>query len=146
MKHRYLLLLAFLLSVSLHHTNAWSEKNKDKDKKDKKETTQLVMTAVPRQGFRPLHVTFNVVLKDVADNDEKFYCLQEEWDFGDGAVSSETPNCDPYTPETKINKQFFAEHIFDDASSYTVRFSLGEDRKYKSNQLVVVVLENDIPH
>jgi hypothetical protein len=81
-----------------------------------------------------------VTLENVSDHDEEWYCLKEEWDFGDGTVSSEEPQCDPFTPDTKINKEFFADHTYEDEGHYIIRFKIGDD-KLKSNQVTVVVLE-----
>src|SRR5580765_2073716 len=67
----------------------------------------LTLTATPRQGFAPLRVSFHVILENVPENDKSFYCLKEEWDFGDGAVSAEQPQCDPWSPESKVNTEYF---------------------------------------
>lgn len=103
-------------------------------------SVHLRLKADPRQGFAPLHVTFHVMLEGVAENDQNFYCLKEEWDFGDGAVSAEQPNCEPYGPETKVNHEFFADHLFYNTGVYSVRFKLGD--RYKSPAVSINVLEN----
>src|SRR5580765_2003559 len=89
----------------------------------------LNVKADPRQGFAPLRVTFHVLLEGVADNDENFYCMKEEWEFGDGAISTEKPNCDPFTPESKVTKEFFVEHQFYKTGNYSARFKLGDHLK-----------------
>jgi PKD repeat protein len=102
---------------------------------------KLMLSAAPRQGFAPLRVTFHATLEGVAENSEEFYCLKEEWDFGDGAVSSETPNCDPYSPETRITIEFFTEHLFEDPGSYSASFTLG-DKKLRSARISITALES----
>lgn len=99
----------------------------------------LSVRADPRQGFAPLHVTFHVNLTGVAENDQNFYCLREEWDFGDGAVSSEAPNCEPFSADTKIAREFFADHVFNNTGIYAVRFKLGD---HKASPVSINVLEN----
>jgi hypothetical protein len=102
---------------------------------------KITLTAHPRQGFAPIHVSFSAKLSGVPDNSKDHYCLQEEWDFGDGAVSSQQPNCEPYTESSNIEREFFADHVFEDPGNFTVRFVLGDKNKLRSNQLTVVVLE-----
>lgn len=104
--------------------------------------TKLSITASPRQGFEPLRVTFRGVLETANPNDKDLYCLQEEWDFGDGAKSTEKPNCDPHTEDTKIKTEFFTEHVYEKFGNYNVRFTLG-DEKIRSRQIAVVVLERN---
>jgi PKD repeat protein len=103
----------------------------------------LTINAAPRQGFTPLRVTFRGELEGVVANDEEYYCLQEIWDFGDGAKSSEKPNCDPYSAESKVKTEFFMDHVYEKAGRYTVRLMLGEEdnEKIKSRQTSVAVLE-----
>jgi PKD domain len=118
--------------------HGWTESNKPKKKNPK-----LVLSAQPRQGLAPHHVSISAKLEGVAENDPEWYCLKQEWDFGDGAVSAEEPNCDPYTPETKITTEFFADHTFEDPGHYPIRFKLG-DEKLWSNTAVVVVIEGRV--
>ncbi len=101
---------------------------------------KLIVEASPRQGFVPFRVTFRANLEGVPENDQEHYCLQEEWDYGDGAKSTEQPNCDTFTPETNIKTEFFAEHTYEKQGNYTVRLVLG-DKKVRSRQVSVVVLE-----
>jgi len=104
----------------------------------------LTLTATPRQGFAPLRVSFHVVLENVPENDKSFYCLKEEWDFGDGAVSAEQPQCAPYGPDTKVNTEYFVEHVYENLGSYDVFFTLG-DKKIRSNKIQINALENRVP-
>jgi hypothetical protein len=104
---------------------------------------KLTLTAYPRQGFGPMHVSINGKLENVSNGDKEFYCLQEEWEFGDGAVSSEQANCEEFKEGSEVKLQFFAEHVYEDAGSYTIWLTLG-DHKIRSNQIAVVVLESDI--
>jgi hypothetical protein len=104
--------------------------------------TKLSITASPRQGFEPLRVTFRGVLDTADPNDKDLYCLQEEWDFGDGAKSTEKPNCDPHSADTKIKTEFFTEHVYEKFGNYTVKLTLG-DKKIRSRQIAVVILERN---
>ena len=102
----------------------------------------MTITASPRQGFEPLRVTFRGVLETPDANDKDLYCLQEEWDFGDGAKSTEKPNCDPHSSDTKIKTEFFTEHVYEKFGNYSVRLSLG-DEKVRSRQIAIVILERN---
>ena len=133
-----LLLLVLVSPVGVSYSRDEKEKGDDKGKKAK-----LVITAYPRQGFRPLHISFNAKLENVSENDAEYYCLQEEWDFGDGAVSSEQPHCEEFGDGTSVNINFFAEHIYEDPGSFTVRFKLGDPQKVRSNNLSVLVLDRE---
>jgi hypothetical protein len=104
--------------------------------------TKLSITASPRQGFEPLRVTFRGLLETADPNDEDLYCLQEEWDFGDGAKSTEKPNCDPHSADTKIKTEFFTEHVYEKFGNYTVKLTLG-DQNVRSRQISVVILERN---
>lgn len=126
----FLVLLAGCSSHEPQQTNA-SEQAKE---------AKLSLTSHRRQGFTPLHVTFSAKLTGVDSNDKDYYCLKQEWDYGDGAVSSEEPNCEPFTEATKIEQDFLGDHMYNDPGNYTARFTLG-DKKIRSNQVDIVVLE-----
>ena len=103
---------------------------------------KLSITGSPRQGFEPLRVTFRGLLKVADPNDKELYCLQEEWDFGDGAKSTEKPNCDPHSADTKIKTEFFTEHVYEKYGNYTVKLTLG-DKKIRSRGIAIVILERN---
>jgi PKD domain len=105
------------------------------------EKIKLEVNASPRQGFAPLRVTFRGNMENV-DSTEEYYCLQEEWDFGDGAKSTEKPNCDSYSADAKIKTEFFTEHLYERHGNYNVRLVLGDD-KVRSRQVTVVIVERD---
>ena len=128
----------FFLSCLLLAGPATHQLQSENSKKPK-----LTLTVYPRQGFGPMQVSINGKLENVSKNDKEFYCLQEEWEFGDGAVSSEQSNCEEHNEDTEVKLQFFAEHIYEDAGSYTIWLTLG-NKKIRSNQIAVVVLESDI--
>ncbi|MCI0414086.1 PKD domain-containing protein [bacterium] len=104
--------------------------------------TKLTITGSPRQGFEPMRVTFRGLLEVPDENDKDHYCLQEEWDFGDGAKSTEKPNCDPHSSDTKIKTEFFTEHVYEKHGNYNVRLTLG-DKKVRSRAISIVILERN---
>lgn len=137
------LTLALMINCSSHRENAPGAETDSGDPGAKTAAGEpkITLTGHPRQGFAPFHVSFTARLTGVPENSKEHYCLQEEWDFGDGAVSSQQPHCEPYTDSRTIEHDFFAEHVFGDPGSFTVRFVLGDKKKLRSNQLGIVVLE-----
>ena len=135
------LALVLLLGCSSHPA-----KEESSGGHDKTPSVKFELSAAPRQGFAPLHVSFKGTLENVNPNDEKYYCLRENWDFGDGSVSSEKPNCDPYGRDAKVKTEFFADHTFDQEGNYTIRLSLGEEGKevIRSRQVSLRILERDL--
>jgi PKD repeat protein len=107
---------------------------------------KLILNASPRQGFAPMHVTLQGNLGGAGVNDQKYYCLQEEWDFGDGAKSTEKPHCDPWGPDAKVKTEYFVDHEYDQAGNYTIRLVLGEEgsTQVHSRQVSIVVLEREL--
>ena len=106
-----------------------------------KEKVGLKLSAQPRRGFRPLRVTFRATLQGVSETDPNYYCLEEKWDFGDGAVSSEKPHCEPFDEVSKIRTEFIVDHLYDDHGTFTVFLTLG-DRKIRSNNSSIIVLKD----
>ena len=88
MRYIFLFCLTFLLLIDPATHQIQSENSKK---------AKLILSAYPRQGFGPMHVSINAKLENVGKNDKEFYCLQEEWEFGDGAVSSEQANCEEFS-------------------------------------------------
>lgn len=106
-------------------------------------TAKLTLTSHPRQGFAPLRVTLHAVLQGVSEIDVEYYCLREKWDFGDGTVSSEQPNCEVFGSGSKVILEFIMEHVYEEKGSFTAFLTLG-DKKLRSNNALVYVLENPL--
>ena len=134
------LILFLTLACSSHPAKEESSGGHDKS------SIKFDLSAVPRQGFAPLHVSFKGTLQGVDPKDAKYLCLRENWDFGDGAVSSEKPNCDEKDPDIKVKTDFFADHTYENEGNYTIRLSLGEEGKevIRSRQVSLRILERDL--
>ena len=142
MARNLLIIALLLLCLGCSGRPASQQETPDRTSGDLK----LILNAAPRQGFAPLRVSFQGNLSGAAINDRKYYCLQEEWDFGDGAKSTEKPNCDPFGPETKTKTEFFVDHVFEKEGNYTIKLALGEEGKDQihSRQVSVLVLERSL--
>ena len=116
---RALSLLAVLI-VALATSNALSAQRSGDDKKP-----SLSLKATPPVGFSPLKVRLVVDVKGGSDDYEEFYCPSIEWDWGDGTVSRNSEDCDPYqTGKSTIKRRYSIEHVFRQPDTFQVFFRL----------------------
>lgn len=95
----------------------------------------LSLRATPPVGFTPLRVVVSVDVKDGSDDYADFYCATVEWDWGDGTVSENSSDCDPYEAgKSTIRRRYTADHIFRQQGQYKVYFKL----KQKTKQVAAV--------
>ena len=116
---RALSLLAVLI-VALATSNALGAQRSGDDKKP-----SLSLKATPPVGFSPLKVRLVVDVKGGSDDYEEFYCPSIEWDWGDGTVSRNSEDCDPYqTGKSTIKRRYSIEHVFRQPNTFQVFFRL----------------------
>ena len=90
----------------------------------------LVIRLTPPVGFTPLRVRAGVDLRDGSDDYADFYCASVEWDWGDGTMSENSSDCDPYEAgKSTIQRRFSAEHIYRQGGAYRVFFRLKQKTK-----------------
>lgn len=90
----------------------------------------LSLRATPPVGFTPLRVRVVADIRDGSDDYAEFYCATVEWDWGDGTVSENSSDCDPYEAgKSTIRRRFTAEHIYRQAGQYRVAFRLKQKTK-----------------
>jgi hypothetical protein len=90
----------------------------------------LSLRATPPVGFSPLRVRVAVDVKGGADDYADFYCPTIEWDWGDGTVSENSEDCDPYEAgKSTIRRRFSAEHVFRQGGQYQLFFRLKQGSK-----------------
>jgi hypothetical protein len=95
----------------------------------------LSLKATPPVGFTPLRVVVVVDVKDGSDDYADFYCAGVEWDWGDGTISENSSDCDPYEAgKSTIRRRFTADHVFRQAGQFKVVFKL----KQKTKQVAAV--------
>ena len=106
---------------------------KDDQKADQKVTQKagedkrpsLALKATPPLGFSPLRVHASVDVRGGPDDSVDFYCPSIEWDWGDGTVSANSEDCDPYEEGTSsIRRRFSSDHTFQQGGAYRVTFRL----------------------
>jgi hypothetical protein len=85
----------------------------------------LSLKANPPVGFSPLRVRLVVDLKNGANDFQDYYCPGVQWDWGDGTVSENSEDCDPYQAgKSEIRRRYSVEHMFRTAGTYQVFFRL----------------------
>jgi hypothetical protein len=95
----------------------------------------LSLKATPPVGFTPLRVVVVVDVKDGSDDYADFYCAGVEWDWGDGTISENSSDCEPYEAgKSTIRRRFTADHIFRQQGQFKVVFKL----KQKTKQVAAV--------
>jgi len=85
----------------------------------------LALKATPPLGFSPLRVHASVDVRGGPDDSADFYCPSVSWDWGDGTVSENSEDCDPYEEGTSsIRRRFSADHTFQQGGAYRLTFRL----------------------
>jgi len=97
-----------------------------KPKKLKKPAFELRVS--PRFSFSPAELMFTAELKG-GDDVEEYYCPEVEWEWGDGGKSVQEADCDPWKPDTKIERRFVTHHVFVESGIYETRVTLRKSEK-----------------
>ena len=101
----------------------------------------LSLKITPPVGFAPLKTRLVVDVRNGDDDFAGFYCPTIEWDWGDGTVSANSEDCDPYEAgKSAIRRRFSTEHTFRLPGAYRVVFRLKQkDRVVGSSTVNVQV-------
>ena len=114
-----------VLALACSSGSAWSAQRDGEDRKP-----SLSLRATPPVGFSPLRVRVVVDVRGGANDYEEFYCPSIEWDWGDGTVSENSEDCDPYQAgKSSIRRRFSAEHVYRQAGMFQVFFRLKQRAK-----------------
>ena len=90
----------------------------------------LSVKASPTMAFSPAHIVITADLRGGADDDEQFYCPEVEWDWGDGTMSDNSADCDPYQPgKSEIKRHFVVDRTFPHAGEFHVQLRLKKENK-----------------
>jgi hypothetical protein len=84
---------------------------------------KLDLRVAPSMGTAPVEVTVFLSLRG-GDDLEEFYCPEIESDWGDGAKSSQAPDCAPFEPGTPLTRHFSIGHLYRQGGYYEVRVQL----------------------
>ncbi len=90
----------------------------------------VALRATPLVGFTPLRVHVVVELRGGPNDYSDFYCPTVEWDWGDGTISENSEDCDPYeVGRSIIRRRFAADHTYRQADSYRLAFRIKQKTK-----------------
>jgi hypothetical protein len=94
------------------------------------EKPSLSLKATPPVGFTPLRVRLAVEVRGGSDDYAEFYCATVEWDWGDGTMSENSSDCDPYEAgKSSIRRSYTAEHVYRQAGNFRVFFRLKQKNR-----------------
>ena len=104
---------------------AWSAQRDNQDKKP-----SVSLKANPPVGFSPLRVHAAVEIRGGANDYAEFYCPSIEWDWGDGTISENSADCDPYEAgKSTIQRRFSNDHVYYQSGGFRVAFRLKQKNK-----------------
>ena len=109
------------------------------DRQDEQKKPSLSLKATPPISFSPAKVRVAADVRGGPDDYQDFYCPTIEWDWGDGTISENTEDCDPYEAgKSTIRRRFSAEHIYRMSGNYKVIFKLKRKDKVLAATSVTV--------
>ena len=115
----------------------------DKDNEDKKEPKRpsLSLKASPGTGMVPIRVAATAEFKGGDDDFQDYYCPSIEWNWGDGTVSEEAKDCEPYEAGvSQIRRRFTQSHTYKRAGAFRIVFRLKNRNKVLTSQTTIVRL------
>jgi hypothetical protein len=84
---------------------------------------RLDLRASPRMAFTPASVLVMAELVGGGEH-EDYYCPGLEWDWGDGNRSAQESDCEPFGPESTLERRYMARHAYGAPGNYSVRLTL----------------------
>jgi hypothetical protein len=100
------------------------------ERQDENKKPSLSLKVTPPIAFSPARVRVVAEIRGGADDYEEYYCPTVEWDWGDGTMSENTQDCDPYEAgKSTIRRRFTAEHTYRMAGNFKVFFRLKRKSK-----------------
>jgi hypothetical protein len=90
----------------------------------------ISVKANPVIAFSPARVVVTADLKGGANDYQDFYCPSIEWEWGDGTISEDSADCDPYEAgKSEIKRHFTASKVFQISGDYRVQFKIKKKDK-----------------
>jgi hypothetical protein len=118
-----------LLSAFLILVPATKSESEDKPKLKIKAPRSVFMKPTGMRSYAPVSVRLRGELTGKADDPEKYYCLEEEWEWGDETESRYEPDCDPYEEGAELKRNFSGNHTFRYPGTYKIYFRLNRGKK-----------------
>ena len=76
-----------------------------------------------------IRVTASIENKEKIGDPEKYYCLEEVWEWDDDTESTYAPDCEPYKEGAELKTFFSASHQYRDPGSYNIYLRLQRNGK-----------------
>ena len=90
-----------------------------------KSKPSISVKASPTVAFSPARIVVTADIKGGPNDYEDFYCPSIEWDWGDGTISNQTSDCEPYVAgKSEIKRHFTTYRVFDTSGDYRVEFKI----------------------
>jgi hypothetical protein len=90
----------------------------------------LSLKATPPIAFSPAKIRVVAEIRGGADDYEDYYCPTVEWEWGDGTMSENTVDCEPYEAgKSSIRRRFSSEHTYRTSGNHKVFFRLKRKNK-----------------
>ncbi len=89
----------------------------------------LSLRVTPAVAFTPARVTATAELRNVAQDDESFFCPSVEWEWGDGTQSEESSDCGPFEAGvSQVRTRYTKQNTYHTPGAYrvTVRLKRGK--------------------
>jgi hypothetical protein len=101
----------------------------------------LSVKATPGTGMVPVRIMVAAELKGGDDDFQEYYCPTIEWNWGDGTISEETKDCEPYeSGKSIIRRRYTVTHNYKRSGAYRIAFRLKDGDKVLAASTTVVRL------
>jgi len=122
-------LFVTLLTAFLMVAAATPSGSEDKPKLKIKAPRSVFMKPTGMRSYSPASVRLRAELEGTPEDPEEYYCLEEEWVWGDETESSYEPDCDPYEEGAELKRIFTATHTFRYPGTYRIYLRLNRGKK-----------------
>jgi hypothetical protein len=110
-------------------------------KKPEPKRPSLSVKATPGTGMVPVRIMVAAELKGGDDDFEEYYCPTIEWNWGDGTISEETKDCDPYEAgKSQIKRRYTVSHNYKRSGAYRIAFRMKDGDKVLAASTTVIRL------
>ena len=110
------------------------------EKKDAKRPS-LSLKATPGTGMVPVRISATAEFKGGDDDFQDYYCPAFEWNWGDGTVSEQSNDCEPYESGVSlIRRRYTGSHTYKRAGAFRIVFRLKHRDKVLTSQTTMVRL------
>ena len=119
----------FFLSAFLVLALASPSSAEGKPKLKLKAPRTIFMKPTGMYSYSPVSVMVRAELEGDPQNPEEYYCLVEEWEWGDETESSHEPDCEPYVEGAELTRFYSASHTYRIPGNYTIFLRLQSGKR-----------------